>query len=143
MLEGVDRESIFYQRTVQLASAIQRLSVQGTSNWSGRNTVGGYSTYISQMTEVNKKLEEQAKKKAALGKTLRHVQVLSLLFNKYFEHPRAVRPSRLITGRDVMDALNLPPSPKIGQILEAVAVAQVEGKVHDKKSALAFIKTLK
>ena len=86
---------------------------------------------------------EQAKKKAALGKTLRHVQVLSLLFNKYFEHPRAVRPSRLITGRDVMDALNLPPSPKIGQILEAVAVAQVEGKVHDKKSALAFIKTLK
>ena len=41
-----------------------------------------------------------------------------------------------------MDALSLPPSPKIGEILEAVAVAQVEGKVLSKEDALAFIKTL-
>ena len=41
-----------------------------------------------------------------------------------------------------MDTLNLPPSPKIGEILEAVAVAQVEGTVVDKESALAFIRAL-
>ena len=86
---------------------------------------------------------EQAKKKKAVGKTLRHLQVLALLLKKYFDHPLVVRPSRLITGRDIMDALGLPSSPKIGAILEAVAVAQVEGKVYDKPSALAFIKTLK
>ncbi len=86
---------------------------------------------------------EQAKKKQAVGKTLRHLQVLALLLKKYFEHPLTVRPSRVITGRDIMDALNLPSSPKIGQLLEAVAVAQVEGKVYDKQSALEFIKTLK
>ena len=84
----------------------------------------------------------QAQKKAALGKTLRHVQVLSLLFRKYFENPRVVRPARIITGSDVMETLGLPPSPQIGAILEAVAVAQVEGKVKDRKSALLFIKSL-
>ncbi|MCQ2410342.1 MAG: HD domain-containing protein [Elusimicrobiaceae bacterium] len=85
---------------------------------------------------------EQAKRKASVGKTLRHLQVLALLFKKYFEHPRVVRPSRLVTGRDVMDTLHLPSGPQIGEILEAVAVAQVEGKVQDRSEALAFIKAL-
>ena len=82
----------------------------------------------------------QAQKTANVGKTLRHLQVLSLLFKKYFEQPKKIQPSRLITGRDVMDVLSLPPSPKIGEILEAVAVAQVEGLVTDRESALAFLK---
>ena len=84
----------------------------------------------------------QAQKTANIGKTLRHMQVLSLLFKKFFDTPKKVQPSRLITGRDVMDALSLPPSPKIGQILEAVAVAQVEGKVSTKEEALAFVKSM-
>ncbi len=84
----------------------------------------------------------QAQKTANIGKTLRHIQVLTLLFKKFFDTPKKVQPARLITGRDVMDTLSLPPSPKIGAILEAVAVAQVEGKVSSKEEALAFIKTL-
>ncbi len=84
----------------------------------------------------------QAQKTANIGKTLRHMQVLSLLFKKFFDTPKKIQPSRLITGRDVMDALSLPPSPQIGSILEAVAVAQVEGKISSREEALAFIKTL-
>jgi len=41
-----------------------------------------------------------------------------------------------------MDVLSLPPSPKIGEILDAVADAQVDGTVTDRESALAFLKTL-
>ena len=84
----------------------------------------------------------QAQKKVSVGKTLRHLQVLSLLFSKFFEHPLVVRPSRVITGRDIMDALKIPSGPKIGELLEAVAVAQVEGKVQDKKEALSFLRAL-
>ncbi len=84
----------------------------------------------------------QAQKTANIGKTLRHMQVLTLLLQKFFDTPKKVQPARLITGRDVMDALGLPPSPKIGSILEAVAVAQVEGKVSSKEEALAFIRAL-
>lgn len=109
-----------------------------------------YTSYITdaQLRRVLPKSAEpmmslaQAQRTANVGKTLRHLQVLSLLFKKYFEQPKKIQPTRLITGRDVMDVLALPPSPKIGEILEAVAVAQVEGKVTDKESALAFIKTL-
>lgn len=109
-----------------------------------------YTSYVSdaQLRRILPHSQEplmslaQAQKKEAVGKTLRHLQVLSLLFNKFFEHPRVVRPSRVITGRDIMDALHIPSGPKIGELLEAVAVAQVEGKVQDKKEALAFIRTL-
>lgn len=109
-----------------------------------------YASYVSdaQLKRIMPKSADrlmtiaQAQKTANVGKTLRHMQVLSLLLRKFFDTPKKVQPSRLITGRDVMDALSLPPSPKIGEILEAVAVAQVEGKVTRKEDALAFIKTL-
>lgn len=85
---------------------------------------------------------ERAKKTANIGKTLRHMQVLSLLFSKYFDQPKKMNPSRLITGKDVMDLLHLPPSPKIGDILERVAEAQAEGKVLSREDALAFVSKL-
>lgn len=84
----------------------------------------------------------QAQKTDNIGKTLRHMQVLNLLFKKFFDQPKKVRPVRLITGRDVMDVLALPPSPKIGEILDAVADAQVDGTVTDRDSAIAFLQTL-
>lgn len=85
---------------------------------------------------------ERAKKTANIGKTLRHMQVLSLLFSKYFDQPKKMNPARLITGKDVMDLLHLPPSPKIGDILERVAEAQAEGKVLSREDALAFVSKL-
>ena len=40
-----------------------------------------------------------------------------------------------------METLSIGPSPKVGEILEAVALAQVDGQVTDKNSALDFIRT--
>ena len=110
-----------------------------------------YTSYVSdaQLRRILPKSTErmmtltQAARTKNVGKTLRHLQVLSLLFSKYFDAPQKISPSRIITGVDVMTVLNLPPGPKIGEILEAVAVAQVEGKVVTRDEALAFIKTLK
>ena len=85
---------------------------------------------------------ERAKKTANFGKTLRHLQVLSLLLKKYFDQPKKIKPTQLINGRDVMQALNLPSGPQVGELLEKVADAQVEGKVVTKEDALAFLKSL-
>lgn len=82
---------------------------------------------------------ERAKKTANIGKTLRHMQVLSLLFSKYFDQPKKMKPSRLINGKDVMDTLHIPPGPQIGDLLEKVAEAQAEGKVLTREDALAFL----
>ena len=83
---------------------------------------------------------EAGKKKGALGKTLRHMQVVNFLFGKYFnETKKLVQPQKFVDGKDVMAALRIPAGPKVGAALEALRVAQVEGKVKDRASALAWL----
>ena len=84
----------------------------------------------------------QAKREENVGKTLRHLQVLSVLLNKYFDQPQKVRPTRLITGEDVMRECHILPGPKVGKILETVSEAQVESKITTRAEALAFIKKI-
>lgn len=81
----------------------------------------------------------RAEQMVNVGKTLRHLQVLHLLLKKYFESPKKINPTRLLDGREVMKALQIGPSPRVGEILEALALAQVEGRVTDKADALAFL----
>jgi tRNA nucleotidyltransferase (CCA-adding enzyme) len=49
-------------------------------------------------------------------------------------------PLPLLTGRDLMTQLQLPPSPIIGQLLEAIQLAHAEGKISTAKEALEFAK---
>ncbi|MFI5361840.1 MAG: HD domain-containing protein [Elusimicrobiota bacterium] len=76
-------------------------------------------------------------------KTVRHLQLVSLLLRRYFDADRAPVPTRLLDGTEIMKALKLPPGPKIGDILERLREAQAEGKVGDRKSALEFVARLK
>ncbi|UPT72892.1 MAG: hypothetical protein M0D55_13340 [Elusimicrobiota bacterium] len=76
-------------------------------------------------------------------KTLRHLQLVSLLLRRWRDMSRAPAPERLLDGRDVMKALKLPPGPRIGELLERVREAQAEGEVTDKAGALALIARLK
>jgi tRNA nucleotidyltransferase/poly(A) polymerase len=76
-------------------------------------------------------------------KTVRHLQLVSLLLRRYFDQDRAPVPARLLDGTAVMKTLGLAPGPKIGDILERLREAQAEGKVRDRPEALAFIARLK
>ena len=84
----------------------------------------------------------QAERYGNVGKTLRHLQLLNYLLGQYFDKPAAVKPEKLITGADVMQHLKLQPGPAVGQVLEAVAEAQVEGKVKTRAEAVVFLYTL-
>lgn len=66
LLEGVEKESIFYQRTVSLASAMQRMNSQGTENWKGRGQFG-YSQYVSQINQITEAIEKQRLKTVNLA----------------------------------------------------------------------------
>ena len=66
LLDGIGNETIFFRRTTQLASAMQRMNSQGTANWQGRQTVGGYSNYISSINKINQALTRQAEIQAKL-----------------------------------------------------------------------------
>ncbi|ACC98788.1 Metal-dependent phosphohydrolase [Elusimicrobium minutum Pei191] len=86
---------------------------------------------------------DESKEKGNVSKTLRHMQVVNHLFKKYFEQTPKINPPKIIDGKEIMTALKIKPGPVIGEILEAVALAQVEGKVKNKSDAVKFIKTLK
>ncbi|TVQ10213.1 MAG: CCA tRNA nucleotidyltransferase [Leptolyngbya sp. DLM2.Bin27] len=49
-------------------------------------------------------------------------------------------PQPLITGKDLVQGLALKPGPKIGELLEAVHLAQAEGLVTSRADALAWVK---
>jgi tRNA nucleotidyltransferase/poly(A) polymerase len=68
------------------------------------------------------------------------MQVVNFLFDKYFnETEKIILPRRFIDGNDIMAALKIPPGQKVGEILEAVAMAQVEGKIKNRQEALFYI----
>ena len=46
----------------------------------------------------------------------------------------------LMTGTVLMKQLKLKPGPQIGQILKAVELAQAEGQINDRESAIAFVR---
>lgn len=46
---------------------------------------------------------------------------------------------KLMTGNILMKQLKLQPGPQIGQILKAVELAQAEGSLKDRESAIAFV----
>ena len=51
-------------------------------------------------------------------------------------------PVALITGDDLRKDLGIPPSPKFGELLESIKIAQVEGRIHSKEEAIALIQSI-
>ncbi len=103
-----------------------------------------YTSYVSaaQTKALIKKAHapvmtiEEARKKENVGKTLRHMQMLNFLISKYFtEKQKIVLPPKLLDGKQVMEILNISPSPLVGDILEKLTIAQVEGKISDEQTA--------
>ena len=65
--------------------------------------------------------------------------ILSPLIERYLNPNDAVIDTpQLITGNDLIDELQLKPSPLIGTLLTEVKIAYIEGKVTDKASAIAY-----
>ncbi len=67
------------------------------------------------------------------------LDVCRYLLEHCLEHPQeSVDPPRLIDGHMLMEALQLPQGPVIGQLLEAIREAQAGGEIHTREQALAF-----
>ncbi len=62
---------------------------------------------------------------------------LTFLIQRYLNPKDPVaHPTPLVTGKDLMAALNLPPSPQIGQLLIEIQIARIEGKIDSREEAL-------
>jgi tRNA nucleotidyltransferase/poly(A) polymerase len=68
---------------------------------------------------------------------------LSPLINRYLNPDDPVaHPQLLLTGNELMEALNLRPSPKIGELLLEIQLGQIEGKLTTIEEAIAWAQQL-
>ncbi len=76
----------------------------------------------------------------ALGLASDH---LDSLLKRYFDPADQVaHPVPIVTGNDLIQQLNLRPSPQIGYLLTEIQIALIEGKVNSKQDALSFGRSL-
>ena len=66
----------------------------------------------------------------------RHLSTVRLLLTRYIRERERILPPRLIQAEELMRRLNLQPGPLVGKLLEYIAEAQAEGRVHSKEDAL-------
>lgn len=71
------------------------------------------------------------------------VAEISPLINRYLDPKDIVaHPTQLVSGNELMEYLNLPRSPRIGQLLMEIQLARVEGRISTREEALALTKEL-
>ncbi len=63
--------------------------------------------------------------------------LVAQLFQFYFErHEEAVKPVPLLSGRDVIDQLQIEPGPEVGRILRLIEEGQAAGEIQTRDEAL-------
>ena len=68
---------------------------------------------------------------------------LDKMLRYYLDIKDSLKPlPKLIDGREVMQILNLTPSPRLGEIMDAIKEAQISGDITTKDEAIEFIKKL-
>ncbi|MBV8695994.1 MAG: CCA tRNA nucleotidyltransferase [Ktedonobacteraceae bacterium] len=69
----------------------------------------------------------------------RHLATVRFLLTRYIRERERILPPRLLQPQELMQHVNIPPGPLVGQLLEAIAEAQVEGRVQSKDEARWFV----
>ncbi len=71
-----------------------------------------------------------------------NINHLNTLMNKYFDSLEEIKPlPKLIDGNEIMQLLNIKPSPLLGKIISALKTAQEEGDITTKEQAIGFIES--
>lgn len=72
-----------------------------------------------------------------------NIKNLDKLLEFYFCSLETLKPlPKLLDGNDIMQILNIKPSPKLGEILNALHESQLNGDITTKEDAIEFIKQL-
>ena len=71
------------------------------------------------------------------------VEAIAPLINRYLNpNDPVAHPTPLVTGKDLMQALKLPSSPLVGELLLQIQLAQIEGRIFTAEEAIAFASQL-
>ena len=69
--------------------------------------------------------------------------VYAPLISRYLNPDDLVaHPTQLVSGKDLILALKVPPSPMVGELLKEIAIAQIEGKISTPGEAIVYARQL-
>ena len=72
-----------------------------------------------------------------------NISGLDKLLDFYLSKKDSLAPlPKLIDGREIMEILNIKPSPKLGEIINAINEAQLNGDITTHEEAVNYIKNL-
>ena len=104
----------------------------------------------SEDNAIDNILIAQADRLSALGPEItgeivnNNINALNNLMDFCIETRKNIKPlPKLLDGNEIMQILNIKPSPKLGEILDTLREAQISGDITTKEEAVNFIKTLK
>lgn len=73
----------------------------------------------------------------------RNITSLNMLLRFYLKARETLKPlPKLLSGNDVMQILNIKPSKRLGEIMDALHEAQISGDVITKEHAIEFVKNM-
>lgn len=73
----------------------------------------------------------------------KNIEGLNFLLNEYNSRKESLKPlPKLLEGEEIMELLNIAPSPKLGAIIKELKEAQICGEIKTKEDAIKFIKGL-
>ncbi|MEA5600987.1 CCA tRNA nucleotidyltransferase [Nostoc sp. UHCC 0252] len=122
------REQYFLFRDADIVFPAMAVLAMALNNW-----VGAMSDDKPLHTAVATSLETK----------VTGCQVLASLINRYLNPDDLVaHPPLIVSGKELIIALDIPASPIIGQLLTEIAVAQAEGKVSTPTEAIAYARQL-
>ena len=104
----------------------------------------------SEDNAIDNILIAQADRLSALGPEItgeivnNNINALNNLMDFCIETRKNIKPlPKLLDGNEIMQILNIKPSPRLGEILDTLKEAQISGDITTKEEAVNFIKTLK
>ena len=72
-----------------------------------------------------------------------NINNLNELLNFYLDKKETLKPlPKLLSGNDVMNILNIKPSQRLGQVMNALHEAQISGDINTVDEAITFIKSI-
>ncbi|HAA33178.1 MAG TPA: [cytidine(C)-cytidine(C)-adenosine (A)]-adding enzyme [Cyanobacteria bacterium UBA8553] len=72
----------------------------------------------------------------ALGAGITVEQLTPIIERYLTPDDQVAHPTQLVTGKDLMEVLNIPAGPQVGKLLTSIGVARAEGRISTPKEAL-------
>ena len=74
----------------------------------------------------------------------KNINGLKILLEKYLASKNTLKPlPKLLSGDEIMQILEIKPSPELGQIVNLLKEAQISSEVTTKEEAVNFVKNIK